>query len=220
MTTLQAIDTIGSYKLGGIYTEESAANTQLKLLSLLNTARSRVLRDLYISLRIIPQVCYQSFEIEPMWEDDDLCSFVAIIPQIMTFPPPQMNGWDAVMPKSGCAFGLTEIESEQQLRAYRNHPLLKAYHTGGWYITTGNQMKGLLAPKVKTDGLTGRAVLSNPHLLPNFNVDVDEYPLPEDMFSDIKKVLESDEGRRWFRVILDQKSNSQVDADSTTTSGR
>jgi hypothetical protein len=221
MTTLQAIDTVASWKLGGIYTDESAANTQQKILSLLNTARAKVLRDIYVATRTIPQVAYQEFDIVPSWEDEECVSFVAKVPMIMTFPAPQLNGWDAVLPKCDCAYGLTEIKSEQQLRAYRSHPHMKSFRTAGWYIVTNTFMKGILAPKVKADGLLGRAVISNPEDVINFNIAMDEYPLPEDMFSEVKKVLEGDDGKRWFRIVPDQISNTKVDADATSTaSGR
>jgi hypothetical protein len=204
MTTLEVVDTIGSWKLGGTYEDESAANTQLRILNLANIARQTVLRDYYLKMRAIPQVCYQEFDIDVAWEDEECVSFTAKVPKVMSFPEPQVNGWDAIVPICDCAFGLTEVRSEQQLRAFRQHTLMSKMRTAGWYFVTGDYLKGFLKPQVKATGLTGRAVLASPHLLPAFNMDVDQYPFPDDMFSDMKNLLERDNARRW------QGENSQI----------
>jgi len=220
MTTLDAIDTIGSYKLGGKYTDESVANSQLRLLSLLNTARQKVLQGYYMSTKAVPQVCYQEFDLVPIWEDEKCISFACRVPVIMNFPPPQLNGWDAVMPKCDGAMPLVEIKTRNQLRTYRNNPYMGGAPTSGYYFTNGSIMEGFLKPNVKADGLTGRGILTEPQTVPNFNMELDEYPMPEDMFSDVKKLLEGDDGRRWFRIVTDQISNSRVDADAAATSTR
>ena len=218
MTTLEAIQTIGNFKLGGVFTDESTANTQQILLNLLNMSRQKVLRDFYIATKRIAQVNYQSFDVIASWEDK--CSFTAQIPTIMTFPPPQMNGWDGLFPICQDALGLTEIESEQQLRGYRSGRLTSQFRTSGWYITTGQFLTGYLKPMVKADGLTARAVLSRPQDAPGFNIEKDPYPFPDDMFSEVKRILEGDDGRRWMTLRSDQISNSQVDSDAAGSANR
>jgi hypothetical protein len=62
-----------------------------------------------------------------------------------------------------------------------------------------------------------RAIISRPQDAPAFNIDIDDYPMPDDMFSDVKKVLESDEGRR-FMAMQDMISNSKQDSQNVGSS--
>jgi hypothetical protein len=78
-------------------------------------------------------------------------------------------------------------------------------------------MTGFLRPQVKATGLTVRAIISRPQDAPAFNIDIDDYPMPDDMFSDVKKVLESDEGRR-FMSMQDLISNSKQDSQNVSSS--
>jgi|LakMenE18May11ns_1017448.scaffolds.fasta_scaffold9706550_1 hypothetical protein len=213
MNTLQAIDTIGSWKLGGIYTDESAANTQLRLLNLLNIARQKVLFNYYMAFKNLPNVCYQDFDLDINWTDEGCTSFNASIPTIMTFPQPKVNGIDGVFPICECAIGLSEVQSEQELRQFRNHSKMKHVRSDGWYLLNNNTMTGFLRPQVKATGLTVRAIISRPQDAPAFNIDIDDYPMPDDMFSDVKKVLESDEGRRYMSRV-DHVSNSKLDLEN------
>ncbi len=212
MNTLQAIDTIGSWKLGGIYTDESAANTQLRLLNLLNIARQKVLFNYYMAFKNLPNVCFQDFDLDVNWTDEGCTSFVASVPTIMTFPQPRVNGIDGVFPICECALGLSEVQSEQELRSFRNHSKMKHMRSDGWYLLNGDTMTGFLKPQVKAKGITVRAIISRPQDAPAFNIDQDNYPMPDDMFSDVKKILENDEGRR-FMSRQDLVSNSKQDTE-------
>lgn len=213
MTTPQVIDTVGSWKLGGTYEDESAANTQLRILNLVNIARQKLLRDFYIANKSIPQVCYQEFDITPSWTDENCVSFTAVVPKVISLPFPQSNGWDAVVLQCENSMPLTEVASEQQLRAFRNHTLMSKYRTGGWYMVTGDFMQGWLKKKIKSDGITARAVLATPQDMPSFNFDKDQYPFPDDMLSDMKRLLEGDDGRRWM-MANSQVSNSKSEIDN------
>lgn len=211
MTALEVIDTVGAWKLGGTYEDESAANTQLRILNIVNIARQSVLRDYYLKTKSIPQACYQEFDIDVQFTNDNGClSFVAKVPQVVSFPEPQLNGWDSIIPICENAMPLTEVRSESQLRQFRNHSIAKSMRSIGWYLTTGDSLKGFLKPKVKSDGLTGRAVLASPEELSSFNIEKDQYPMGEDMLNDIKRLIEAQYARRWAIA------NSQV-SDSKTT---
>jgi hypothetical protein len=70
---------------------------------------------------------------------------------------------------------------------------------------------------VKATGLTVRAIISRPQDAPAFNIDLDDYPMPDDMFSDVKRVLESDEGRRYMSRV-DHVSNSKSDIENVSSS--
>ena len=190
MNTLQAIDTIGSWKLGGIYTDESAANTQLRLLNLLNIARQKVLFNYYMAFKNLPNVCFQDFDLDVNWTDEGCTSFVASVPTIMTFPQPRVNGIDGVFPICECAIGLSEVQSEQELRSFRNHSKMKHLRSDGWYLLNGDTMTGFLKPQMKAKGITVRAILSRPQDAPAFNIDQDNYPMPDDMFSILLAILQ------------------------------
>lgn len=214
MTTLEAVDTVGSWKLGGNYEDESPANTQLRILNLINIARQKLLREYYQANKSIPQVCYQEFDIHVDWTNDNGClSFVGTVPQIASFPPPQLNGWDSIVPLCEHAMPLTEVASKNQLRSYRNHSIGKTMRTSGWYLVTGDVLEGFLKSQVKSNGLVGRAVLSEPQKAINFNIDKDIYPFGDDMFSDMKRLLEGDDGRRWM-MVHSQVSNSKTELEN------
>lgn len=213
MKTLEFVDTIGSWKLGGTYEDESAANTQLRILNAGNIARQYVLREFYRNFGSIPQICYQDFEIIPLWENEDCNSFVTKVPTIMTFPDPQVNGWDSIVPMCDGAMPLTEVRSEQQLRQARNHSLMGVMRNSGWFLNTGNVLKVMLKTNVKADGFTARAVVSQPQLVPAFNIDYDEYPFPDDMIQDIKAMLERSDAKRWF-YQNSQVSNSKSEIEN------
>jgi hypothetical protein len=211
MTALEVVDTVGSWKLGGTYEDESAANTQLRILNMVNIARQSVLREYYSQTRSIPQACYQEFDIDVSWTEQEGClSFVANVPQVVSFPEPQINGWDSIVPICEKAMPLTEVRSQSQLRQYRNNSVGKAMRSSGWYLVTGDLLNGYLKPQVKSNGLTGRAVLAKPQDAQGFNIEKDQYPLGEDMLSDIKRFLEAENARRWAMA------NSQI-SDSKTT---
>jgi hypothetical protein len=93
---------------------------------------------------------------------------------------------------------------------------MKEVRSDGWYLLNGNTLTGYLKPQVKATGLTVRAIISRPQDAPAFNIDQDNYPMPDDMFSDAKKVLESDEGRR-FMAKQDHVSNSKNDIDNVSS---
>jgi len=214
MTTLEAVDTVGSWKLGGNYEDESAANTQLRLLNLINVARQKILREYYQKNKSVPQVCYQEFDIDVEWTEETGClSFVASVPTIASFPEPQLNGWDVILPICDNAMPLTEVRSKSQLRAFRNHSVAKNMRSSGWFVTTGDLLEGYLKKQVKSEGLVGRAVVSEPEKVKNFSIEKDQYPFPEDMFSDMKRLLEGDEARRWAQANS-QISNSKSNLDN------
>lgn len=211
MTTLEIVDTVGSWKLGGTYEDESAANTQLRILNLVNVARQSVLREYYRQTKSVPQVCYQEFDIDVDWTEQQGClSFVAKVPQVVSLPEPQLNGWDSIVPMCENAMPLTEVRSQAQLRQYRNNSVGKVMRSAGWYLVTGDLLNGYLKPQVKSDGLVGRAILSKPQEAKGFSIEKDQYPLGEDMLSDIKRLLEAENARRWAMA------NSQI-SDSKTT---
>jgi hypothetical protein len=94
---------------------------------------------------------------------------------------------------------------------------MKHVRSDGWYLLNNNTMTGFLRPQVKATGLTMRAIISRPQDAPAFNIDLDDYPMPDDMFSDVKRVLEGDEGRR-FMAMQDMISNSKQDSQNVGSS--
>lgn len=213
MTALEVVDVVGSWKLGGTYEDENAANTQLRLLNIINTARQRLLREYYLANKSVPQVCYQEFDIEAAWTEVDGClSFVAQVPKVVSLPEPKMNGWDSIVPLCEHAMPLTEVRSQNMLRSYMNHSLMKNKRTSGWYIVTGDLLSGYLKPKVKATGLTGRAILASPEKLPSYNIEKDQYPLPDDMITDMQRLLDMDYAKRWM-MQNSQVSNSKTEID-------
>ena len=213
MTLLDYIDIVASYKLGGIYTDESAANTQQKLINLINTSSRAVLRNYYLQTKFIPQIAYQTFDLTPNWTNENCISFTAILPSaIAHFPIPQINGWDALVLKCDNSMPLREVESLQLLRQYRNHKVVSVVRGKGWYFVDGVNVQGFLKANVKADDLTARAVLQEPHKVPSYNIEKDQYPFPDDMVGEMKKVIEQENGRSWQKPS-DQTSNSKVDTD-------
>jgi len=213
MKTLEFVDTIGSWKLGGTYEDESAANTQLRILNAGNIARQYVLRDFYMKFGSIPQICYQNFDIIPLWENEGCNSFTAKVPTIMSFPDPQVNGWDSIVPMCEGAMPLTELRSQIQMRQARNHSLMSVMRSSGWFLNTGNMLEVYLKPNVNATEFPARAVLSQPQLKPKFNIDEDEYPFPDDMIQDIKAMLERSDSKRWF-YQNSQVSNSKSEIEN------
>jgi len=212
MTTKDVIAAVGSWDLGGVYTEENGAMNQARVLNLVNTARLELARQNYISERFIPQEMYQSFEITDIWDDDCKGGFVTSVPVIATFPVPQFNGFDGLFMECDTARQLTEIATEQQLRSYKQHTMLRNLVQSGVFNRTGSQIKGLVNGGKKPDKLLIRAVFSEPHKIPNFNIDEDPYPMPDGFLSAMKKLLDSDQGRR-FLLVTDQVSNSKNDVE-------
>lgn len=216
MTTLELIQEVGSWKLGGIYTDESAANTQSRILNLINSARLKVLSMYYLSEGYVPQEYFQRFEITEVWEDGCRGSFVFNCPTIATIPAPKMNGLDGIFPDCDESIALIGIMSEQQLRSYKSHTMLKYLANKGVFVRTGNEIKGVMKGGKTPSRFLIRAVLSEPHKAPNLSLDSDPYPAPDGFVSDMKKLLDSDEGRR-FMMLTDQISNSKSDIEDART---
>ena len=212
MTTKDIIAAIGSWNLGGVYTEENGAMNQARVLNLANTARLELSRQTYLAERFIPQEMYQSYEITDVWDDDCKGGFVVSIPTIATFPAPQFNGFDGLFMECDTAKQLTEIATEQQLRSYKQHSMLRSMVQHGIFTRTGSQIRGIASGGKKPSKFLIRAVFSEPHKIPNFNIDEDPYPCPDGFLSAMKKLLESDEGRR-FLLMTDQVSNSKTDVE-------
>jgi hypothetical protein len=217
MTTKDIIAAIGSWNLGGVYTDENGAMNQARVLNLANSARLELARQNYLSERFVPQIMYQSFEITDVWEDDCKGGFVVSVPTIATFPAPQFNGFDGLFQECDTAQQLTEIATEQQLRSYKQHSMLRNLVRHGVFTRTGSQIKGIVNGGKKPNKLLIRAVFSEPHKVPNFNIDEDPYPFPDGFLSAMKKLLDSDEGRR-FLLMTDQVSNSKTDVEDARSS--
>jgi hypothetical protein len=209
MTTKEIIDAVASWKLGGNYEDESPANTQLRILNLINTGRQKVLRDYYAATRTIPDICYQEFDVIADWTNESGCAtFVATIPEIISLPHPKVNGWDALLPQCENAMPLTQVQSENQLRSARNNSIAKRVRTSGWFLVTNNRLTGYLKPLVKAEGLTARAVVAHPQLVEGFNTEKDIYPFPEDMLSELQAQLIQLYSRNWMNEA-NKVSNSK-----------
>jgi hypothetical protein len=216
MTTLEIIQEVGSWKLGGIYTDENASNTQGKILNLVNSARMKILSMYYMAEMVVPEIYFQRFEVTDVWQDDCPGSFVFRCPTIATLPPPKMNGLDGLFPNCDQSLQLIGVTSEQQLRSYKNHTMMKYLASNGVFVRTGNEFRGIVRGGKTPSKFLIRAVLSQPHLAPNLSLEYDPYPAPDGFVSDIKKLLDSDEGRR-FMMITDQISNSKTDIEDART---
>jgi hypothetical protein len=213
MTLLEYVDLVASWKIGGIYTDESAANTQQKLINIINSASRSVLYNLYVQTKSIPQIAYQSFDVIPNWKDENCISFEAILPSaIANFPVPQINGWDALVLKCDDSMPLREVESLQKLRQYRNNAGLKPMRGKGWYFVDGVNIQGFLKAGIKASDMLGRAVMQEPNKIFNYNIEIDQYPFPDDLIGQMKRLLEQENARRW-QLGSDQTSNSKVDTD-------
>lgn len=207
--TEEFIGTIAEWKLAGIYTDESPANKQKRVLNIGNQARLYLAREAYKAGMGIPDVMYQEFEFVPDWIEG--CEFYGKMPRIATFPPPQNTGMDGIFPVCKDADGLQNVRKEKILRDYKRTIANQGFKGSGVYIITGDLIKGILKKGIGADRFTVRAVFSSPELVPQFNIKEDAYPINEDMMPDIKKVLEGEWGRRYIVTKSDQISNSQVD---------
>jgi hypothetical protein len=209
ITTDEFIGTIAEWKLGGIYSEESAANRQQKILNVGNNARLYLASERYKAGMGIPDVLYQEFELTPDWQDEEKCEFYANMPRIATFPAPQNSGMDGIFPVCADASGLINVKREQVYRDYKRTIADQGFKGPGVYIITGKLMKAIMKKHVGADRFLVRAIFSSPELVPQFNIKEDAYPINEDMMPDIKKVLEGEWGRRFLLTRPEQISNSQ-----------
>lgn len=218
MTTKDIIAAIGSWNLGGVYTDESGAMNQARVLNLANAARLEIARQTYLSERFVAQEYYQRFEITDVWADENCKGgFIAMLPSpIATFPAPQFNGWDGLFMECDMSKPLNEIATEQQLRSYKQHTILKSLVNTGVYTRTGLEIKGVASGGKKPDKFLVRAVFSEPHKVPTLNLDEDPYPAPDGFISAMKKLLDSDQGRR-IMMLTDQVSNSKNDLEDART---
>ena len=220
MTTTEAIATIGSWNLGGVYTEESPSQVQGRLLSILNAARLKVLEMWYRDQKYVPQEYYQRFELTNVFTGECKGDFIANLPAtIATLPAPKRTGADGLFPNCDTSKPLTLIYSERELQSYKTHTSMSAYFRFGMYVITGLEIRGTMRNGQVPSKFLLRAVLSEPQKAINFNVDMDPYPAPDGFMSDVKKLLMSDEGRKFF-IPSDQISNSKNDVDANASARR
>jgi hypothetical protein len=95
--------------------------------------------------------------------------------------------------------------------------MMKSLVSNGVFVRTGNEFRGIVRGGKTPSKFLIRAVLSQPHLAPNLSMEYDPYPAPDGFISDMKKLIDSDEGRR-FMMITDQISNSKSDIEDARTS--
>lgn len=93
---------------------------------------------------------------------------------------------------------------------------MKSLVQQGVFVRTGNEFRGVMRGGKTPSKFLIRAVLSQPHLAPNLSLEYDPYPAPDGFVSDMKKLIDSDEGRR-FMMITDQISNSKTDIEDART---
>lgn len=209
MTTPEIISVIGSWKLGGIYTDESSANSRNTLLSILNDSRQAVLFSQVTGGNSIPEVLYQEWDLE--YDFVDKCSYIAQCPQVVTLPAPFMNGWDGIyLP---CGLSITQAPSLSRLRAYKQHNIYKNIPTAGLFYFNGQYLDISLKPNIDIKGATARAILADPTKANNFSYEKDEYPMPGNYLNLVKMLLEGEWGRRWLKPT-DKVSNTVVDTDN------
>ncbi len=220
MTTAEAIAVIGSWNLGGIYTEENASQVQGRLLNLLNSSRLAILSMFYNKERFIPQEYYQKFEILDVWKDDCPGGFILKLPTtIANMPSPKKTGMDGLFANCDYSKPLNLIMSEREYRDYKTHTAMSRYVLNGVYIPTGTELRGVIKTGELPSKFLVRAVVSDPTKIPNFNIDEDQYPAPDGFMGEIKRMLAGDEGRKAF-LRSDQISNSKTDSDDAAAAGR
>jgi hypothetical protein len=209
MTTPEIISRMGAWKLGGIYTDESPANSYNMLLSMLNEARQSVAYIEYQKGNPIPEVLYQEWEFEASWSSD--CSYTAILPKVITLPAPKNNGWDAIVLSNGLP--LTQVTSLSRLRQVKSHNVYKNIPTAGYYFQGQLTTEFWIKKGIDFKNISARAILADPTKLEGFNFDLDEYPLNENYLNLIKLLVENEWSRRW-RFPTDKISNSINDTEN------
>lgn len=211
MTTYEAIAAIGSWNIGGVYTEEDSSQVQGRLLNMLNVARLKVMEMNYMRERYLSQEYYQKYEALDIMEGSCKGEFVFyLVSPIASVPEPKRNGMDGIFMDCDTSRPLTEIGSETLLRQYKTHTHISALVKHGVYVRTGLEIMGYALGNKKPSKLLIRAIFSDPTKLPNFNINTDPYPAPDGFLSDVKKLLLSDEGRKSV-IPPDNISNSKND---------
>lgn len=211
MTTYEAIAAIGSWNIGGVYTEEDSSQVQGRLLNMLNVARLKVMEISYLRDMYVQQEYYQKYEELNIMDGSCKGEFLFYLPtSIAALPEPKRNGMDGIFMDCDTSRPFTEIGSETLLRQYKTHTHISALVKNGAYVRTGLEIMGYALGDKKPSKVLIRAVFSDPTKLPNFNIDFDPYPAPDGFLSDVKKLLLSDEGRKSV-IPPDNISNSKND---------
>lgn len=221
MTTLEVIATVASWNLGGVYTEENASQVQGRILSIVNAGRLKILEMFYRDQIFVPQEYYQRFEVTDIWEEPS-CKGVFILnlgTTIAMLPQPKRTGMDGIFPNCDTARPMRAVMSEMELSNINQHTSRRNYYPNGVYVITGAQIKGLVKKGEIPSKFLIRAIVSEPHKVPSFNLEQDPYPAPDGFISDLKRLLTGDEGRK-PQNFSDQVSNSKNDIEDANTATR
>lgn len=211
MTLYEAISAVGSWNIGGVYTDEDSSQVQGRLINMVNASRLKIAEMYYMREGYVPQEYFQRYEVLDIWDGECQGDFVFnLASPIATFPEPKRNGLDGIFLNCKTSQPLTEIGSETQLRGYRTHTSLSTLAKYGVFVRTGLEVAGTIPGYKKPEKFLVRAVFNEPNKLPNYNIDIDPYPAPDGFLSDMKKLLLSEEGRKSI-IPPDNISNSKND---------
>jgi len=162
--------------------------------STLNNFRAQYLRNLYLRNKRINPICYQKYypDFESAFQNTGACFAKFVVPNVISLDS-NSDGFRYVgsIGDDGDSEAFIRVQSRAWLSTYNNHPVTNVNNDRGVYYLYDGAMhtlelygngKLVKSPMVE-------AIFANPLEVPTYNIDKDDYPLPEDCLPEIETMI-------------------------------
>ncbi len=195
------IDLISRIPEGGIVTSENRMD-RLFILSLLDAGRAAWLRDNYKRDKRIPAICYQKYypEYSAYLQPSKGCFKKFTMPDVVSFD----ENSDGIRYAGSDDYdnngtnNFDRVKSRAWLATYNSHPVMNTNNNRTYSFlydaSAGTlEFRGEKASFIRTPLV--EAVFMHPLVIPTFNNDLDDYPLPMDGVYAVEKMIFANDTR-------------------------
>ncbi len=160
---------------------------------LVHTYRARLLKAIYLSNKRINPVCYQKHwpEYEELLQDDDGCTVKFRHPEVISLDD-RSDGFRYIG-GTDCASNFARIHSRAWVSTFNDSRITNVNNrrrTSVLYDGSAQVLEIYGNPEV--DSILTESLLATPTDIPTYNKDQDQYPLSEDLITDMISMIFND----------------------------
>ncbi len=170
---------------------------------IINTYRARLIKAIYNGNKRINPQCYQKHwpEYEELLQDDDGCTVKFRHPEVISLDD-RSDGFRYIG-GIDCANNFARIQSRAWVSTFNDNRITKVNtrrRTSVLYDGNAQILEVYGDPEL--DQILTESLLANPMSIPTYNIDVDQYPLNEDLISDMLAMVWNDNISQEARITV------------------
>lgn len=188
MTEKAIIERLQRLPFGGVISDENRLDIPY-IRIVLNTFRNQIIRDFYKQNKRINPQCYQKY-----WPE--FSADLQDVPKVVKFTCPEVISMDSnsdgfrYIGTIDCSIEFRRIRTRSMLSTINKHQLMSTNngtYTGVLYDGSANVLEVYGNPEIEELLIEG--LFSNPHDIPTFNPEKDQYPLNDDLIPFLEEMI-------------------------------